>query len=129
MIIKQSTKRGQSFSETKNAVIAYPVSEAFKQAMFYAHKGLTEVDMNKPFDTVIYIPETYADEFGTELLCSEQIATTVHSDLVGVPVAVLITDDEQSIGGVHYQFIYGNDKVEILTDSGTVVGGYGHSHT
>lgn len=129
MIIKQLNKNGQSFQTVNSAVIAYPVSEAFKQAQFYAHKGLNEEDMNKPFDTVIFVPETYADALGEQVICPEQIVTTVRKDVTGVPVAVLITDDELAVGGVHYQFVYGSEKVEILTDSGVLVGGYGHSNT
>ncbi|QIM65255.1 hypothetical protein [Frederiksenia canicola] len=129
MIIKQSTKYYQSFSHATNAVIAYPASEAFKQALFYAHKGLTEADRDKPFDSVFYTPESYVDELGETLLCPEQIATTVRTDVIGVSVAVLVTDDELTFGGVHYQFIYGDDRIELLTESGVSVGGYGRSHT
>lgn len=125
MIIKQSNKNGQSFGYVKSAVIAYPVSEAFKQAQFYAHKGLNEADMNKPFNTVIFVPETYADSLGEKVVSPEQVVTTVRNDVTGVPVAVLITDDGLAVGGVHYQFVYGSDKVEILTDSGVIVGGCG----
>lgn len=129
MIIKQSTKYYQSFSHATNAVIAYPASEAFKQALFYAHKGLTEADRDKPFDSVFYTPESYVDELGETLLCPEQIATTVRTDVIGVPVAVLVTDDELTFGGVHYQFIYGNDRIELFTESGVAVGGYGCTHS
>lgn len=128
MIIKQTTKNAVSFREVKSATIAYPADEAFKQAYFYANKGLSKDDMDKPFNLVIVTPEIHgvADD---EVICPEQIATTVRSDVIGQPMAVLVTDGELSVGGVSYQFIYVDDRIEILADNGALVGGYGSSYS
>lgn len=118
MIIKTRMNSAIAICTVASAVIAYANSPQFKQALEIAEQGLPDNDKGKPVDVVIYTPESYTDRAATEVLMPEQIATTIREDVSSPPLAVLVTDDEWSINGTHYQFIYAQDFVEILTDNG-----------
>lgn len=118
MIIKTRMNGAIAICTVTSAVIAYANSPQFKQALEFAEQGLPDNDKGKPVDVVIYTPESYTDITATEVLMPQQIATTTREDVSGEPVAVLVTDDDWSIHGTHYQFIYPTDSVEILADNG-----------
>lgn len=118
MIIKTRMNGAVAICTVASVVIAYANAPQFKQALEFAEQGLPDNDKGKPVDVVIYTPESYTDITATEVLMPEQIATTTREDVSGDPVAVLVTDDEWSIHGTHYQFIYAKDSVEILADNG-----------
>lgn len=120
MIIKQKIGGTLALYAVAAAMVAYAHSSAFQQAEALAKQGMKEAEVGQPVDVVLHIPEAYADE--AEPLYPEQVATTVRTDtVVGPPLAVLIINDEQSIGGTQYQFLYGGDRVEILTDTGQLL--------
>lgn len=121
MIIKQTIGKTVAIFETKTARLSYAGSVEFGEAVRLAKQGLLDEDVGKPFDFVLHTPEYTADPEGEEVLCEEQIATSVRNDVASEPLAVLITDDDLAYGGNCYQFLYSCDQVEVMTDTGNTI--------
>lgn len=122
MLVKQKIGGTVAICAIAFATIAYAHSAQFREAESLAVKGLSDEDKDKPFDMVLHTPEGYADPDGTDLLYPEQIATTVRTDnVIGQPLAVLITNDSERVGGTCFQFLYSGDRVEVLTDNGQIL--------
>lgn len=124
MLVKQTIGKAVSVFESKSASIIYAGCEGFDEAITLAKQGLLNEDMSKPVAAVLYTPKYTADPSGNETIIDEQIATSVRSDVVGEPLAVLITDDSQILNGSRYQFLYSVDSVELMTDHGFAVASF-----
>lgn len=120
MIIKQTINKAVAIYMVAKAIVAYKGSEQFQQALLFANDGKQEQDKRKAVDSVLVVPEYRVSDGEDEVICPEQAITTIRCNISEEPLVALVVDDTVT-GGTFYQFLYGCDRAEILTDQGDIL--------